>query len=106
MTDETFEYGSTTPTVADDAATEAEPNLLAQLGEVVSKHVERKTIFIEVPERPGVTIRVSPNFGQPQLKAWRKQAGDGTKNGMDSVHFAARIIAACTTGIFLKGDEF
>jgi hypothetical protein len=66
---DTYEYGSISPKsenvveppaeLAADSA--AEQNLLQQLSEVVSKHIRRQDVFIEVPERPGVTVRVSPN---------------------------------------------
>ena len=110
---DTYEYGSISPKsenvveppaeLAADSA--AEQNLLQQLSEVVSKHIRRQDVFIEVPERPGVTVRVSPNVQQSQMKQWRKQAGDNTKDGMDATKFAARVIAATTTGIFLHGEE-
>jgi hypothetical protein len=106
---DTYEFGSTSPKAqeVDESAIPAtvEQNLLAQLTEVVSKHIRRKDVFIEVPERPGVSVRVSPNVQQSQMKQWRKQAGDNTKEGMDATKFAARVIAATTTGIFLHGEE-
>jgi hypothetical protein len=106
---DTYEFGSVSPKPekAEEAAVEetVEQNLLDQLSEVVSKHVRRQDVFIEVPERPGVTVRVSPNVQQSQMKQWRKQAGDNTKDGMDATKFAARVIAATTTGIFLRGEE-
>mgnify|MGYP006280797859 CR=1 FL=1 len=100
MDENTFNIISNVP--SDDLADST--NVLSQLKAVISKSVKRPDIFIEVPERPGVSIRVSPNVTQQQLKAWRKNAGDETKAGMDTVKFACAVIGHTTTGIALNGE--
>lgn len=81
-----------------------ENNILSQLKAVVSASVKRPEIFIDVPERPGVLIRISPNITQGQLRAWRKNAGEDTKRGIDTIKFSAQIIASTTTGILLNDE--
>lgn len=90
--------------LSDDAAPESSNNVLSALKAVISKSVKRPDVFIEVPERPGVTIRVSPNITQHQLRSWRKNAGEDTKAGMDTVKFACAVVGHTTTGITMNGE--
>lgn len=82
-----------------------ESNVLNQLRKVVMQKVEREDVFITVPSRPGVMIRVSPNITQNQMRAWRKNAGEDSKKGLDTLKFSAQLIASTTTGILIH-DEF
>jgi len=81
-----------------------EPTVLEQLQATLSKKVERASVFIEVPERPGLTIEVSPNITQHQMRSWRKQAGEDTKSGMDATKFAATVVGHTTIGISVNGE--
>ena len=81
-----------------------EPSVLDQLKSVISKKVERPEVQIDVPERQGVTLLISPNITQHQLKAWRKNAGEDSKNGMDTVKFAAYVVGSTTQAIMLNGE--
>lgn len=81
------------------------PSILDQLRGVISKKVERPPIFIEVPERPGVTIKVRPHITQHQMKSWRKNAGEETKSGLDATKFACSVIGHTTIGIYVNGQE-
>lgn len=38
------------------------------------------------------------------MRAWRKNAGEDTKNGMDTVKFACAVIAHTTIGIVIDGE--
>jgi hypothetical protein len=80
-------------------------NVLDQLTAVISKKVSRPDIFINVPERPGVSILVSPNITQQQIKAWQKNAGSESKSGLDAIRFACQVIGHTTKGIYLNGEE-
>ena len=90
--------------LSDDAASESSNNVLSALKAVISKSVKRPDVFIEVPERPGVAIRVSPNITQHQLRSWRKNAGEDTKAGMDTVKFACAVVGHTTTGIAMNQE--
>jgi hypothetical protein len=79
-------------------------NVLNSLKKIISEKVKRTDIYIPVPERSGVMIRVSPNITQQQMKNWRKSAGEDRKNGMDTIRFSAHLIAATTTGILLNDE--
>lgn len=83
----------------------SDDNILDQLKKIISKSVTRPDIFIAVPDRPGVSLRISPNVTQGQLRSWRKSAGEDTKNGLNTLKFSAHVIAATTTGILLN-EEF
>lgn len=80
-------------------------NVLDKLKAIVSKKVERAEVFIEVPERPGVKLLISPNITQQQLKAWQKNAGSETKGGLDATKFACQVIGHTTVGIFVNDEE-
>jgi hypothetical protein len=101
MTDEIFESSTKKPAIKESKA----PTVLDQLKEALSKKVEREPVFIEVPERPGVTIQVSPNITQHQLRSWRKNAGEDTKNGLDATKFACAVIGHTCIGIFINGEQ-
>lgn len=82
-----------------------ETKMLSRLKEVISKKVERPIVRLPVPERPGVSLRVSPNITQNQLKNWRKQSGEESKNGLDSVKFSCYVIGHTTVGVCIDGEE-
>jgi hypothetical protein len=45
-----------------------EVKLLDKLKDAIQKKVERPVVRLDVPERPGVSLRISPNITQHQLK--------------------------------------
>jgi len=81
------------------------PTVLDQLKTALSKKVERDPIYIEVPERPGVLLKVSPNITQHQMRSWRKNAGEDSKNGLDALRFACSVIGHTTLGFEINGQE-
>ena len=83
----------------------SEPNLLDRLKETIQKKVERQVVRLDVPERPGVSLRISPNISQHQLKQWRKQSGEDTKQGLDSIKFSCHVIGHTTVGVVFDGEE-
>lgn len=112
MADDIYDY--TTPK-ADSTAVEADlrdpfstpesSTPLDRLREMVAHKVERTEIFIDVPERPGVLVKISPNINQEQMKAWRKNSGENSKAGFDSIKFACYVIGSTTRGIFINDEE-
>ena len=87
------------------AAVAAEETPLQKLSNIVKQKVERPIVLIPVPERPGVKIKISPNITQNQMKNWRKQAGEDTRNGMDGTRFACSVIGHTTVGILFDDQE-
>ena len=85
--------------------TDEPQSVLDQLKEVISKKVERPNVLVEVPERPGVKLLISPNITQGQMRAWQKQAGGDNPKGMDATKFACMVVGHTTKGIFLNGEE-
>lgn len=79
--------------------------VLSRLRETISKKVERPTVLIDVPARPGVRLKIAPNISQTQMKAWRRNAGEDTKNGLDATKFACYVVGTCTIGIVMDGEE-
>lgn len=82
-----------------------EETQLEKLRTIVKKKVERSHVLIPVPERPGVSIKVSPNITQSQMKNWRKNSGEDSRNGLDATKFACLVIGNTTTGIFIDDEE-
>lgn len=82
-----------------------EESQLDRLRSVVKKKIERSHVLIPVPERPGVSIKVSPNITQSQMKNWRKSAGEDSRNGLDATKFACLVIGNTTTGIMIDDEE-
>lgn len=87
------------------AAKKDEPTLLDRLREKVSQKVERQVVYLEVPERKGITLKISPNISQHDMRRWRKSAGEDTKNGMDATKFACGVIGHTTVGICIDDQE-
>ena len=87
------------------ASAPTELSALQRLKETIAKKVERPEIIINVPERPGVQLRIRPNITQQQMKAWRRNAGEDTKAGMDATKFACYLVGHTTDGILIDGEE-
>jgi len=88
----------------DTAKSVNEPTVLGQLRNIITQKVTRPEIYVQVPERPGVMVRVSPNITQNQMKAWRRNAGEESKKGMDTLKFSCQLIAATCTGIVVNDE--
>lgn len=106
MTDKLYE--DPTPTtkrspIGKDAS--QEPTVLDKLRERINKKVERPIKLMDVPERPGVSLRISPNISQHKLRSWRKNSGEDSKNGMDATKFACYVVGNTTVGIIVDGVE-
>jgi hypothetical protein len=82
-----------------------EETQLDRLRSVVKKKVERSVVHIQVPERPGVSVIISPNITQSQMKNWRKNAGEDSRNGLDPTKFACLVIGHSTVGICMDDVE-
>jgi hypothetical protein len=82
-----------------------EETQLDRLRSVVRKKVERPVVHIPVTERDGVSIKVSPNITQSQMKNWRKSAGEDSRNGLDATKFACLVIGNTTIGICMDDEE-
>ena len=93
------------PAASAAKAIEEEPTLLERLKETISAEVDRPVVLLEVPERKGVYIRISPNISQSKMRHWRKQAGEETKNGLDPTKFACFVVGHTTTGFEMDGEE-
>ena len=99
---------STSKKVTKDLASASAPkeeNLLERLKATISAKVEREVVLLEVPDRKDVLLRISPNITQAQMKAWRKNAGEETKNGLDPTKFACQVIEQSCVGIEIDGQE-
>lgn len=72
---------------------------------VISSKVEIPPVLLEVPSRPGVKLRISPNVSQQHIRSWRKNAGEDSKHGMDSTKFGAYVIGNTTVGIIINDEE-
>lgn len=102
-TNSAFNIVSNLDTPAPTPSLISSDNILGRLKTAVQKRVERPTVEINVPERPGVSISVSPNITQHQLKSWRKNAGEDSKAGLDTIKFACSVVGHTTIGILFDG---
>ena len=84
--------------------TGAQPKILEALREELGRRVKRPDVYLEVPERPNMAIRFSPNLTQHQIRAWRRASGEDTKAGLDTTKFSCFVLANTCTGIMLDGE--
>jgi len=82
-----------------------EEKIIDRLKTLISTRVEREVVLVEVPDRKDVLLRISPNITQAQMKAWRKNSGEETKNGLDPTKFACQVIGQTCVGIEMEGQE-
>jgi hypothetical protein len=82
-----------------------EETMLSKLRSSLSKKVEKSSVLLEVPERPELVIRYSPNITNQQMKAWRRASGADRKEGMDTVRFACHVLTNTCNGMLLDGVE-
>lgn len=104
--DSLYEDGSAAPKASTKKAdVTGQDTLLNRLRETISKKVERPMVLVEVPDRDGVYIRISPNISQNQMRSWRRNAGEDTKSGLDPTKFSAYVIGHTTVGFEIEGEE-
>lgn len=89
----------------EDLSIEDEGSMLDKLRSTLAKKVEKATVLLEVPERPELVIRYSPNITNQQMKAWRRASGSERKEGMDTVRFACHVLTNTCQGMLLNGVE-
>lgn len=97
------DFTFTTPAAPKKRA-KGEDTVLDKLRGELSKKVRRPDIYLEVPERKEMAIRYSPNMTQQQVRAWRRNAGEDTKKGMDATVFACLVLANTCTGILIDNE--
>ena len=105
--DEGSEPETKPPTKAKAAsgALPVEETNLDRLKALISQKVERDVVLLEVPDRKDVHLRISPNITQAQMKAWRKNAGEETKHGLDAIKFACQVVGQTCVGVQIDGEE-
>lgn len=103
---EQTDYDFTTPTGKQSAkpAKQQEASVLDKLRGELAKKVRRPDIYLEVPERKGMAVAYSPNITQQQVRAWRRQAGEDTKKGMDATVFACLVLSNTCNGILIENE--
>jgi hypothetical protein len=80
------------------------PKVLDALRAELTRKVKRQDVYLEVPERPNMLIRFSPNLTQHQIRAWRRNSGEETKAGLDTVKFSCYVLANTCTGISINNE--
>ena len=80
------------------------PKVLDALRAELTRKVKRQDVFLEVPERPNMLIRVTPNLTQHQIRSWRRNSGEETKAGLDTVKFSCYVLANTCTGISINNE--
>ena len=95
---------STASYVNDLADVGKAPKVLDALRSELGKKVKRPDVYLEVPERPNMAVRFSPNVTQHQIRAWRRNSGEETKAGLDSTKFACYVLANTCSGLMLDNE--
>ena len=93
-----------TPITPSRQSSRKEPTILEKLKNELQKEVRRPEIHLTVPERPSMVIRYSPNVTQTQVRAWRRNAGEESKAGLDATKFACFVLANTMTGMFIDSE--
>lgn len=111
MTDtERFAFGTTREALVDDdyVDTDVSPvegsSVLDALKQEVARKVRRDSITLEVPERPNILVRFSPNITSEQLAEWRKRATVKRTDVLNGNYFSALILANTCEGIIFNGQ--
>ena len=104
MADELYTPDEPDKAVLKKAAKSSETPL-DKLKATIAEEVERPVVLLEVPARDGVHLRISPNITQSQMRHWRKQAGEDSKDGLDPTKFACFVVGHTTVGVEINGEE-
>ncbi len=105
MSDSLYEEPQAPAPAAKSKPAAKQNTVLDRLKDTISKKVERPVVLLEVPSREGVYLRISPNITQQQLKAWRRNSGEDSKNGLDATKFACYVVGSTTVGIEFDEEE-
>ncbi len=92
------------PKDEEEVADTSSISILDQLTAELAKEIKRPEIEITVPEREHISLRFSPNISQERLRSWRKNSGENSKRGLDSVKFASYVIGDTCTGIYVNEE--
>lgn len=81
-------------------------NPLEALKQEIAKEVTGDIVVLEVPKRPGWSIRYRCDVQMPLLSRWRKQAADRTMpDGLDELKLCLTVLANQCDAILLNGRE-
>ncbi len=80
-----------------------EPSALDQLKSVVSQEVSLPVISVDLPARPNVQVRFSPNIKSAELKFWRQRSTD-KRGELDNVKFSSYVATATCDAILINGN--
>lgn len=79
--------------------------VLASLKEELKRVVKNAPITLQVPSRPGMSIKFDTNVEAKTLQMWRKASNNKSMpDNFDSLKFSSIVIANQATEIFFKGD--
>ena len=107
-----FSFGQTREAVNDDdidfdsdIAPVRAGNVLDALKEEVARKVRRDSIVLDVPERPRMLIRFSPNITSEQLAEWRKRATIKRTDTLNGNYFSALVLANTCEAIMMDNED-
>lgn len=105
-----FTFGTNREAMVDDDYVDhdvlpvAGTSVLEALKAEVGRKVRRDSITLEVPERPNMVVRFSPNITSEQLAEWRKRATIKRTDALNGNYFSALILANTCEGILFGGQ--
>lgn len=81
-------------------------DLNAALDKALSEEISFEPIVLEVPKRPGMSIRYSTDIDDDKMNGWTKRAEDKRKpNGQDGLRYVCLIVATQCQAILMHGQE-
>jgi hypothetical protein len=88
------------------ARTDVPVNPLEALKQEIAKEVTGDVIVLEVPKRPGWTVRYRCDVEMPLLSRWRKAAADRQMpDGLDELKLCLTVLANQCDALLLNGQE-
>lgn len=82
------------------------PRVLDLLREDLQREAEDDTVLLDVPERPGYSVRYGAKVPYERYAAWTKHAEDRSILGGVNLHRMGRVVLAnCCRGILRQGEE-
>lgn len=76
---------------------------LDALRDIASDHIDTEPIEINVPKRPGVSVRYSVDLDAPRFQSWQRACKDrSSPTGLDDLRLSLTVLASQCVGIVVN----
>jgi len=84
----------------------AQPSALADIESELAADVPQRTVTLDVPGRPGWSVRYAADVSSAELNGWRRAAKDDkSPDGVDGVRLACGALASKCRALLRHGTE-